>query len=229
MTRSLQAVACRRPSVLESVAGGQRLGLETSEESTPSGAVDHPGSLTGFLTSPRRTSAAAVDDGRGATAVLPRLAEADGEAGEAVHLCVAYGPGARHAEDRPAAVDALPVPAACERLDTVRLGSDLGQLVRGGAVKPVRTSAATEANAAIWGVLRQVLPALLADPATGSTGPSARGLGELLAVAAECAERVGARGDLPHLPEAADRRGSSRLVRQARRLRSAPAEEAAAA
>ncbi|MFB6548619.1 DUF6493 family protein [Streptomyces sp. NPDC056405] len=184
----------------------------------------------------REVSAVAVDDDRGAAAVLPRLAEADGEAGEAVHLCVAYGLGARHAEDRLAAVDALLVLAARDRLDTDRLGADLGQLVRRGAVKPVRladavrTAAATGANATIWGVLRQMLPVLLADLAsdstgsTGSTGPSARGLGELLAVAAECAERVGARGELPHLSGAADRRGSSRLVTQARRLRSALAE-----
>ncbi|GAA5216419.1 hypothetical protein [Streptomyces thinghirensis] len=37
---------------------------------------------------------------------------------------------------------------------------------------------------------------------------------------------MGARGDLPHLSDAADRRGSSRLVTQARRLRGALAEEA---
>ncbi|MFJ7769830.1 hypothetical protein ACIQ1J_15835 [Streptomyces sp. NPDC097107] len=72
-----------------------------------------------------------------------------------------------------------------------------------------------------------MLPVLLAGPATGSMGPSARGRGELLAVAAECAERVGTRGDPPQLPEAADRRGSSRLVTQARRLRGAPTEAAA--
>ncbi|MDN3249872.1 hypothetical protein J2S54_005919 [Streptomyces sp. DSM 42143] len=37
MTRSLQAVAYRRPSVLESSAGGRRLGLETS--GTPTGTA----------------------------------------------------------------------------------------------------------------------------------------------------------------------------------------------
>ncbi|MGW0818161.1 SWIM zinc finger family protein [Streptomyces viridiviolaceus] len=57
MTRSLQAVAYRRPSVLESSAAGRRLGLETSQGATPSGAVDHPRFFAGFLTSPRTASA----------------------------------------------------------------------------------------------------------------------------------------------------------------------------
>ncbi|QOV39860.1 SWIM zinc finger family protein [Streptomyces ferrugineus] len=58
MTRSLQAVAYRRPSVLESAAGGQRLGLETSRGATPSGVRDHPRFFAGFLTSPQVASAA---------------------------------------------------------------------------------------------------------------------------------------------------------------------------
>jgi hypothetical protein len=57
MTRSLQAVAYRRPSVLDSAAGGQRLGLETSRGATPSGVEDHPRFFAGFLTSPQVASA----------------------------------------------------------------------------------------------------------------------------------------------------------------------------
>ncbi|GAA4602308.1 DUF6493 family protein [Streptomyces violaceoruber] len=185
----------------------------------------------------RDVSEAAVHDPQGtAASVLPHLADADVEAGEAVHLSVAYGLGARHAEDRLAAVDALLVLAARGRLEAGRLGADLGQLVRRGAVKParladaVRTAAATGANATVWAVLRQVLPVLLADLSTGgATTSSARGLGELLAVAAECAERTGERGSLPHLSGVADRRGTSRLVTQARRLREALAAAPAAA
>ncbi|MFV0137294.1 DUF6493 family protein [Streptomyces sp. HMX87] len=182
----------------------------------------------------RDLSAGAVDDARGAAEVLPRLAETDGEPGEAVHLCVAYGLGARHPEDRLAAVDALLVLAARGRLDAGLLGSGLGELVRDGAVKAlrlaesVRTAASTGANATIWGVLRHTLPALLAGLGTGRAAPPVRGLGDLLAVAAECAERSGARGELPHLDGAADRGGSSRLVTQARRLRTALTEEVAA-
>ncbi|MYS55334.1 hypothetical protein GTW46_35695, partial [Streptomyces sp. SID6013] len=164
----------------------------------------------------RDVSQVAVDDQRGAAAaVLPHLADADGEAGESVHLCVAYGLGARHSEDRLAAVDALLMLAARGRLDPDRLGADLGQLVRRGAVKPVRladavrSAAATGAQATVWAVLRRVLPVLLADLATGgTTTSSARGLGDLLTVAAECAERTGAQGELPHLSGVADRRGT---------------------
>lgn len=151
-----------------------------------------------------------------------------------MHLCLAYGLGARHAEDRLAAVDALLVPAARGELEAARLGTDLKELVRRGAVKPqrpadsMRTAAATGANATIWGMLGHTLPPLLAGlSAEGAAGP-ARGLGELLTVAAECAERSGARGDLPHLAQAAARRGSSRVVTQARRLRGALTEEVAA-
>ncbi|NUP35829.1 MAG: hypothetical protein HOY76_02105, partial [Streptomyces sp.] len=171
----------------------------------------------------RDASTAAVDDVRGAASFLPLLAESGGEAGEAVHLCLAYGLGARQPEDRLAAVDALLTLAAAGQLDGARLGADLGQLIRRGVVKPLRlaesarTAAATGANATIWGMLRHTLPVLLAELAVGGTGASARGLGELLAVAAECAERSGARGELPHLAQTAQRRGSSRLVSQARR------------
>ncbi|GGZ27377.1 hypothetical protein GCM10010365_54530 [Streptomyces poonensis] len=175
----------------------------------------------------RDISTVAVDDSRGGTAVLPALAEAHGEPGEAVHLGVAYGLGARHPEDRLAAVDALLVLAARGRLDADRLAADLGELMQSGAVKPlrlaeaIRTAAATGAYATLWSVLRGTLPILLAPLAADGAVKPVRGLGDLLAVAAECAERSGARGDLPHLGRTADRRGSSRLVTEARRLRDA--------
>ncbi|MFJ5773783.1 DUF6493 family protein [Streptomyces sp. NPDC093094] len=179
-------------------------------------------------------AALAVEDSRGLGTVLPLLAESGGEAGAAMHLAVAYGLGARHAEDRLAAVDALLTLAARGQLVTERLGTGLGELARSGAVKPLRlaesarTAAATGAHTTLWGVLRHVLPPLLAGPAADSSARPVRGLAELLAVAAECAERNGAREEVPHLAEAAARRGSSRLVTEARRLHRALAEEAAA-
>ncbi|WP_328869839.1 DUF6493 family protein [Streptomyces sp. NBC_00287] len=182
----------------------------------------------------RDFSSLAVDDTRGAAEILPRLAESDGAAGPALHLGLAYALGARHEEDRLAAVDALLVLAAREQLDAERLGTDLGELVGSGAVKParlvesVRTAAATGANATIWEMLRHTLPALLGD-LTGDRPPTPpRGLGDLVAVAADCAERSGARGEVPHLAQIAERRGSSRLVAQARRLRSTLVAEVAA-
>ncbi|MGX1914716.1 DUF7824 domain-containing protein [Streptomyces phaeochromogenes] len=173
----------------------------------------------------RELSSVAVEGTRGDASVLPLLAEAPGEAGEAVHLGVAYGLGARHPEDRLSAVDALLVLAARGQLDAEGLGADLGQLMRRGAVKPlrlaesVRTAATTGAYGTVWEILRVALPVLLADLTTDGAAASARGFGELLAVAAECAERTGARGHMAHLGQAAERRGSSRLVTQARRLR----------
>lgn len=75
MTRSLQAVAYRRPSVLESAAGSRRLGLETSRGATPSGAEDHPRFFAGFLTSPQVASAGllAVADVAAARYFQPQL------------------------------------------------------------------------------------------------------------------------------------------------------------
>ncbi|WP_413756179.1 DUF6493 family protein [Streptomyces sp. MMBL 11-3] len=175
----------------------------------------------------REISTASVEEVRDVVTALPLLAEAAGEAGEAVHLCVAYGLGARHQQDRLSAVDALLVLAARGQLDAEALGNDLGQLVRRGALKPLRLAdsvhiaATTGAYATVWSILRAALPVVLAGLAPDGAAPPARGLGELLAVAAECAERTGARDDLAHLAQAAERRGSSRLVTQARRLRAA--------
>ncbi|MFF4536485.1 DUF6493 family protein [Streptomyces aureus] len=180
-------------------------------------------------------STAAVEDTRMNAALLPLLAEADGPAGEALHLCLAYGLGARRPEDRLAAVDALLVLAARGQLDAGRLGADLAELVRRDALKKsrlaesLRTAAATGAYATAWSVLCGLLPDLLAGLAADGAGAvAAHGLGDLLAVAADCAERSGARGDLAHLAETAERRGSSRMVTQARRLRTALTREAAA-
>ncbi len=80
------------------------------------------------------------------------------------------------------------------------------------------------------GWLGDVVHRLAERPLSSRSAASARWLGDLLAVAAECAERTGhgAQGEIPHLAMTADRRGSSRLVAQARRLRSAPAEGVAA-
>lgn len=181
----------------------------------------------------RDLSTATLEDTRAGYAFLPTLAEAEGEAGLAVHLCVAYGLGAQRAEDRLAAVDALLVLAARGQLDAEQLGTDLGKLAVLRSVKPsrlaeaIRTAAATGAYGTAWSVLREALPPLLAELAGGDGKKSPpHGLGDLMAVAAECAERTGAHGELPYLAEAAERRGSSRLVTQARRLRAA-LEEAA--
>ncbi|MEJ8646464.1 DUF6493 family protein [Streptomyces sp. MS1.HAVA.3] len=111
----------------------------------------------------------ATDQERGAGETLSRLAELGGPAGPALHLAVATALGARHAEDRLAAVDALLVLAARAELDTALLGRDLAELLALGTVKPnrladaARTAAATGAYATTWAVLAGALPAVLAD------------------------------------------------------------------
>ncbi|MCS0636695.1 DUF6493 family protein [Streptomyces sp. LP05-1] len=190
-------------------------------------------------------TACAVSGERGACAELPRLAELGGEAGPVLHLAVATGLGARHPEDRLAAVDALLVLAARGELDAARVGRDLAELIGMGTVKPnrladaARTAAATGACATTWAVLAPALPALL--PVEGGAGQGGAGqggagqggagqgekpgsvpsgAGELLAVAADCVERCGATGPVPAgLDAAAGRTGSSRFAAQARRLR----------
>ncbi|MEV7771245.1 DUF6493 family protein [Kitasatospora sp. NPDC086791] len=159
-------------------------------------------------------------DERGAGRHLPLLAEAGGPAGLALHLALAYGLGARHTEDRTAAVDALLVLAARGDLDGELLGRELGGLVACGTVLATRLGAAltmaaeTGASVTVWSVLGPALPGLL-----GATDPSVRGLGDLVALAADCARRTGARGPMAEVTAVAERAGSSRVVKEARALR----------
>ncbi|ARF71338.1 hypothetical protein B7C62_03005 [Kitasatospora albolonga] len=162
-----------------------------------------------------------ADEGpRGGAWVLPSLVETGGGAGVAMHLALAYGLGARHPEDRISAVDALLVLAARDRLDTALLGRELAVLVDHELLKVVRladsarTAAATGAYRTVLGVLAAALPTLLAYE------KAPRGLGDLLAVAAECAERCGTEEIEPiaGLAATAGRKGTSQTVRQAARL-----------
>ncbi|MFH8380397.1 DUF6493 family protein [Kitasatospora sp. NPDC018058] len=95
-------------------------------------------------------------DERGAGRYLLLLAESGGPAGLALHLAVAYGLGARHAEDRTGAVDALLVLAARGDLDGALLGRELGELMARGTVTPTRLVAAlglaaeTGAGGTVW-------------------------------------------------------------------------------
>lgn len=166
----------------------------------------------------RLLDAFAHTEGRGNAELLLHLVEAGGPAGPAVHLAVGYGLGARRPEDRTAAVDALLVLAARGDLDDPLLGRELAELVLIGAVKANRltdsaqAAAATGAYGTVWSVLVAALPQLL-------TATPARGTGELLAVAADCARRSGARGPIAEVSAAAERGGSSRVVKEARGLR----------
>ncbi|MFG3346424.1 DUF6493 family protein [Streptomyces sp. NPDC048018] len=160
----------------------------------------------------------AESEERGAAWALTALAEGDGPVGPAVHMALALGLGCRHAEDRLTAVDALLVLASRGELDPSLLAARLAELIADGTVKPnrladaARTAAATGAYATVHAVLAGLLPGLLTAP------KPVRGVGELVAVAAECVERCGASGEPAGLAETAARPGSSQLVTQARRL-----------
>ncbi|MFF0753984.1 DUF6493 family protein [Streptomyces sp. NPDC004267] len=166
----------------------------------------------------------AEGEDRGAAWALTAVAESEGPVGPAVHLGLALGLGSRHAEDRLTAVDALLVLASRGELDPALLGARLAELVTEGTVKPnrladaARTAAATGAYATVRAVLVELLPALLTAP------KPVRGAGELVAVAAECAERCGGSGRIAGLAETAARPGSTQLVVQARRLLAALGE-----
>ncbi|WP_225803980.1 DUF6493 family protein [Streptomyces sp. NK15101] len=163
----------------------------------------------------------AEGDSRGGTEPLTALAETDRPVGRAVLLALAFGLGCVDADDRLRAVDAVLVLAARRELNARRLGTELAWLVVEGAVKPnrladaARTAAATGAYGTVWAVFEAMLPEVLA-PAR-----PVRGLGEVLAVAADCVERCGAVGEVAGLAALASGRGSTQLAVQARRLLSA--------
>ncbi|MFD3534922.1 DUF6493 family protein [Streptomyces sp. NPDC058664] len=157
-------------------------------------------------------------DSRGVTEPLTALAEAEGPVGRAVQLTLAFGLGCADADDRLRAVDALLVLAARGELDAPRVGTELAWLVAEGSAKPnrladaARTAAAGGAYGTVWAVLSAMLP----DPLTAAK--PVRGLGEVLAVAADCVERCGAGGVPAGLGELAARGGSTQLATQAKRL-----------
>ncbi|MGW6980961.1 DUF7824 domain-containing protein [Streptomyces sp. NPDC054932] len=164
-------------------------------------------------------ASAADQDGCGAPAFLEGLAAAEGPAGPAVHLAVAYGLASLPEPDREAAVRALVLLNARGRLDGELLGRELTELVGLGTLKvpllteSLRAAAVTPQGAeAVWAVLATALPGLLA-----CIRPQAHGA--LLAVAADSARLSGARGELPEVTALAQRPGSSQLLKQARRLR----------
>ncbi|MEU9304904.1 hypothetical protein [Streptomyces sp. NPDC048269] len=164
-------------------------------------------------------ASAADQDGRGAPAFLEALAAAEGPAGPAVHLALAYGLASVPDGDREAAVRALVLLASRGRLDGGLLGREMNELVGLGTLRvPLLTeslraaAALPQGAAAVWAVLAPALPGLLA-----CTRPQAHGA--VLAVAADAARLSGAYGELPEVTALAQRPGSSHLVKEARRLR----------
>ncbi|MET7298412.1 DUF6493 family protein [Embleya sp. NPDC005575] len=166
-----------------------------------------------------RTQRAIGGTCRGAE-ILPALAESHGPLGPGMSLALAYALGAQAAEDRAAAVDAVVTLAIRgDAWDTAALGRDIGEAVRTRGLKTTRVVTSLQdaarggAGREVWGVMSGFLPDLLA-------GTKHTGLADALVVAAETAASGGGRaGSIPGLDALADRKGSSRAVGEAKRLR----------
>ncbi|WP_188196235.1 DUF7825 domain-containing protein [Nonomuraea sp. SYSU D8015] len=162
-----------------------------------------------------------METGGGEARVLASLAHGDGPTGPGMAYALACGMGHPHAADRAAAAEALLTLATRGEVPVAELGEAVVCLAEAGFLKLNRMVAvlddATQAGAheAVWALIVRVLPGLL--PKAGER-PRA-GLADLLAAGARAARIAGARADLPEVAEIAARKGSSRLVQEARRLR----------
>ncbi|MFF7738302.1 hypothetical protein [Streptomyces sp. NPDC007984] len=123
--------------------------------------------------------------------------------------------------ERVAAADAFLMLAARQDLDEEQFGRDLAALLTGlGCLKVSRVveSLATAAQGGAHPDVAVVPAGLLSGRLTDGTVPAA-GLGKLLTLAAECAERSRRRPPpVEGLAELAARRGSSLVLKSARRL-----------
>jgi hypothetical protein len=151
---------------------------------------------------------------------LAALAHGDGPVGAATAMLIAGGLGHQRDAQRAAATEAALTLAARGQLPAAGLGRAVAELVRAEFVVLKRITAALDgltsagAHAEVWAVLAEALPALLPRP---GERPRA-GLGELLAVAARAATLTGARGEVAGLAGMAARKGSSRVLYEARHL-----------
>lgn len=158
----------------------------------------------------------ADSDQKGGGALLPQLAEADGPVGLAFTYALAYALGARHEPDRIAAVDAFLLLLARGTSFAGGVGAALADLATDGMVKvsrlvgPLGDIHRSGGSRGTWELLAVVLPILL------PLGP--RALPDLLELSAQVAPAAGARGSFAELDAVAGRGGSSRLVREAKRL-----------
>ncbi|MET7334421.1 DUF6493 family protein [Nonomuraea sp. NPDC005650] len=161
-----------------------------------------------------------MESGDQQTQALVALAHGDGPLGSGVAHAFACGMGHAHAANRAAANDALLTLAARGQVPAQALGETVTALVVKGFVKLNRVVSvlddATQAGAheAVWEVVVRLLPGLM--PQEGER-PRA-GLADLLAAGARAARIAGVRAELPEVAAVAARKGSSRLVQEARRL-----------
>ncbi|SDC83145.1 DUF6493 family protein [Nocardioides lianchengensis] len=150
---------------------------------------------------------------------LVDLTEGSGPVGNALLVGLAYAAAGKHQDAWSAAADGLLVLAGRRQLDGAAFGEVLATMVERGdivakrLVTPLGDAARAGAAVEIWPALAGVLRPLLTGTATGT------GLVDLLVLGAEVAPLAGARGTVEGLDALAERRGSSRQVVEARRLR----------
>ncbi|GAA2881327.1 hypothetical protein GCM10010517_44230 [Streptosporangium fragile] len=165
--------------------------------------------------------AVSIPSNRVQVKVLTALVQGEGPVGRATASAIAAALGHKKPDQRAQAVKAAKILAARGELDGADVGWALGHLIRAGFVKLNRVTPALEelalsgAHRETWATLAETLPALL--PEAGER-PLA-GLADLLAVAVTAATLAEARGEVPGLSGVAARKGGSRLLGEARRLR----------
>lgn len=156
----------------------------------------------------RDRSALALDTG-----LTLQLTEECGPFGPAFANALAYALGARHESGRIAGVDAFLTLLVRETTFAAEVGAALGDLGADGEVKLNRVVAPlgdihrSGGSGAVWELLAMALPILL--PIGSHVLP------DLL----ELAAAPGATGSFPQLEAVAGRTGSTRLAREAKRLR----------
>ncbi|WP_394620370.1 DUF6493 family protein [Lentzea sp. JNUCC 0626] len=152
--------------------------------------------------------------------VLASLAETDGPIGVATHLALAYGLGAEATVGRAHAVDALLILAARDHLDGTAFGEVVGLLAAQGGVTLsrvvpcLRDAARSGAAHQVWQTLVVMLPQLWTH----------NRVADAVELAVELAQQLKPGGTVEGLAEVAARKGSSKIVGQARRLAEALGE-----
>ncbi|MET0238026.1 MAG: DUF6493 family protein [Kibdelosporangium sp.] len=161
--------------------------------------------------------------GRGGGRTLTALSKGTRLSGENCARAFAHGLDAHDKNDRAEAVDALLVLAGRGQWDGSLLGQQIGRLAAEGTlslgrvVPCLRDLAQSGAAVQVWDTLAAAIPLML-SPALDR---APQRLADLLALGVELVEQVQAAGPIPSLAALASRRGSSRIVVEARRLAAA--------
>ncbi|SDH70767.1 DUF6493 family protein [Nonomuraea jiangxiensis] len=145
------------------------------------------------------------------------LARAEGPVGAAFAMVLARILGD---PDMPESVDVLLETAARDELPAAEVGRHVGLLVAAGEVRVIDVTTALDAAARrgahehVWRIAAAALPTLLPPPGVRPRN----GLAGFVTLAATTAEWCGARGEIPEVGDMAARKGTSGLLREARRL-----------